>query len=128
VNTIARWLSKLGGKSRLKSFAAEQARVGAVVCNQRGLQIVPTDRIVGSVGRADDFDSGFRPKRLAGRRRVRGLRLLFEHELSLPPIQLYQIGEEYYVLDGHHRVAAARQIGRQFVDAEVVECPLPARG
>jgi ParB-like chromosome segregation protein Spo0J len=35
-------------------------------------------------------------------------------------VLLYRIGHEYYIADGHHRVAAARIAGQQDVDAEVV--------
>jgi len=39
----------------------------------------------------------------------------------LPAIDLYKLGTSYYVLDGHHRVAAARLIGQVELDARVVE-------
>jgi len=39
----------------------------------------------------------------------------------LPPVKLYKIGEVYFVVDGHHRVSAAKKAGAKFIDAEVVE-------
>jgi hypothetical protein len=52
--------------------------------------------------------------------------------LPLPPVELYKIKgprdqkgaapvSEYYVVDGHHRVAMARKLGQAFLDARVVE-------
>jgi hypothetical protein len=39
----------------------------------------------------------------------------------MPPISLFQIGEVYFVRDGHHRVSVARALGRTEIDAYVVE-------
>ena len=39
----------------------------------------------------------------------------------LPPISLYELLNDYYVLDGHHRVGAAREIGMTYLDADVVQ-------
>ncbi len=41
--------------------------------------------------------------------------------VTLPPIKLYQIKDEYYVLDGNHRVAAAKALGRDEIDACIME-------
>jgi nucleotide-binding universal stress UspA family protein len=47
------------------------------------------------------------------------VRTAMERHEALPPVDLYQIG--YYVLDGHHPVAAARMIGQLEIDANVVQ-------
>src|SRR3982074_3715593 len=39
----------------------------------------------------------------------------------LPPIGFYQVGEGYYVIDGHHRVSVARSLGRETINARVIE-------
>jgi hypothetical protein len=39
----------------------------------------------------------------------------------LPPIEVWAWHGEYYVLDGHHRVAAARAVGSDYISAHVVE-------
>ena len=44
---------------------------------------------------------------------------------ALPAIEVYALGEEYYVVDGHHRVAAARALGQLYLDALVHEFLLP---
>jgi hypothetical protein len=40
----------------------------------------------------------------------------------LPPVQLYKVGDVYFVKDGNHRVSVARERGVEFIDAEVIEC------
>jgi hypothetical protein len=40
---------------------------------------------------------------------------------SLPPVELYRVGEVHFVRDGHHRVSVARALGRRDIDAHVVE-------
>jgi ParB-like chromosome segregation protein Spo0J len=40
---------------------------------------------------------------------------------SFPPIEVYAWQGTYYVLDGHHRVAAARAAGSDFIDVHVIE-------
>jgi hypothetical protein len=39
----------------------------------------------------------------------------------MPPIDVYKVGELYFVRDGHHRVAVAREHRRELIDARVVE-------
>jgi hypothetical protein len=45
----------------------------------------------------------------------------------LPPVELNRLGEVYYVVDGHHRVAAVRSLGQLEIDAVVTEY-VPAAG
>jgi hypothetical protein len=42
-----------------------------------------------------------------------------------PPIDLYQVGQVYFVLDGNHRVSVARQRGHAAIEAYVWEFPTP---
>src|SRR5262245_17583478 len=82
-----------------------------------GVQIVPIDQIRGSEGRCEDFDCAFHPLReyieerwvSVARAQVRGI--------SLPPVELIQLGEVYFVRDGHHRISVAAALGQQEVDA-----------
>jgi hypothetical protein len=43
----------------------------------------------------------------------------------LPPVDLVQVGEDYFVEDGHNRVAAARQAGGVDIDADVTQLVVP---
>ena len=93
-------------------------RVGQV---DRGLQVVPLDAIVGTVDRAADFDRGFRPTTTRLRSRWERIAAAQRRGEPLPPVSLYQVGELYFVRDGHHRVSVAKSLGRTDIDAYVTE-------
>jgi ParB-like nuclease domain len=84
-----------------------------------GLREIPVDRIVGSVNRELDFDRNFKPRRGLSRGRLAGLRRAFSDGV-MPPISVFEVGGAYFVEDGHHRVAVARERGADFIDAEVI--------
>jgi hypothetical protein len=83
-----------------------------------GVREVPLDRIVGSLDRSADFGRDFRLRRSLSRSRMAGLRAAFP-DGDMPPIEVYEAGGLYFVSDGHHRVALARERGADFVDADV---------
>src|SRR3954470_10883871 len=93
-------------------------RVGQV---DRGLQLVPLDAIVGTVDRAVDFDRGFRPTSARLRSPWERIAAAQRRGEALPPISLFQVGELYFVRDGHHRVSVAKSLGRPDIDAYVPE-------
>jgi hypothetical protein len=39
---------------------------------------------------------------------------------ELPPIDVYKVDDNYYVIDGHHRVSVARSLGRPTINARVI--------
>jgi ParB-like chromosome segregation protein Spo0J len=39
----------------------------------------------------------------------------------MDPVDLYQCGGDYYVLDGHHRIAVARALGERWISAIITE-------
>jgi hypothetical protein len=47
-------------------------------------------------------------------------RALYQH-LPLPLVELYKVGDSYFVQDGHHRISVARAKGQDFIDAYVIE-------
>jgi hypothetical protein len=83
-----------------------------------GVRPIPVAHIIGSVDRMVDFDRLFRPRRAPLRSRVRALRQVFPDGV-IPAIEAYQVGGMYFVVDGHHRVALAHQLGMEYVDAAV---------
>ena len=87
----------------------------------RGLRDIPLDHIVGSVGRTTDFTRSFLPRMDSDDQRWANVRAAVEGHSGLPPIEVYQIGEAYFVLDGHHRVSVARQMGLTHLEAVVTE-------
>ncbi|GAC1484908.1 MAG: DUF4032 domain-containing protein [Candidatus Dormibacteria bacterium] len=89
-----------------------------------GVQEIPLDRLVGSAAapsKTGDFDPEFLP--INRRSRDRWLRIYREmvEGDELPPIDVYKVGDDYYVIDGHHRVSVARSLGRATINARVVE-------
>lgn len=85
-----------------------------------GLQEVEVDKIAGSVDRYDDFTRSFFPLQ-ADDERQRNINAALARGEVLPPVKLYKLGDVYFVVDGHHRVAAAKRAGVKFLDAEVEE-------
>jgi hypothetical protein len=83
-----------------------------------GLQEIAIDRIVGSVDRSADFRRDFRPQRRLSRSRLANLRAAFPDGV-MPAITVFEVGGAYFVEDGHHRVALARERGADYIDAEV---------
>jgi hypothetical protein len=83
-----------------------------------GVREIPIDRIVGSVDRSVDFDRFFRTSKRHLRRRLDALREAFG-DRPVPPITVYEAGGLYFVSDGHHRVALARQQGGAYIDGDV---------
>ena len=43
----------------------------------------------------------------------------------MPPIEVYQVGEAYFVADGNHRVSVAIQKGEKMIEASVCEYQAP---
>jgi len=104
-----------------KRFRDDQKSEEAYEAVDRGIRSVPLDKIVGSVGRYHDFDSHFRLRNFASTERLDGILQAMRQGKYLPPVKLYQIKEEYYVLDGNHRVAAAKALCREKIDARILE-------
>jgi hypothetical protein len=112
-----------GGKDygELKDYQQELARGRTVRRRQGGLRTVPVARVVGSVSKAASMDRRFRYKSGKVDERLRRLRLANRHAQAIfPPVDLYQINDEYYVVDGHHRLAVALENDQPEIDADVL--------
>lgn len=124
---------KIRDKSKqepLKGFYAESRARGYQDSVDRGIQAVVIDEVVGSVGRSLSFnrdfsirDPGHVSHALA---RVARIEEALERGEAVPPIELHKMDDEYYVLDGHHRIIAAKKQGQKFIDAHITEY-LPLR-
>jgi hypothetical protein len=87
-----------------------------------GLQTIELDSILGTVDRVHGgFDRQFRPTSARVRARWERIANAARRGESLPPISVYRIGDVHFVRDGHHRVSVARALGRDTIDAYVVE-------
>ena len=91
------------------------------------LKEVPLDKIVGSVGRYRDFNQAFLPRNEALFERWRRVDAAMNTMVGVPAVELYQVGELYFVRDGNHRVSVARARGDKMIEAYVtpVEAPFP---
>jgi uncharacterized ParB-like nuclease family protein/DNA-binding Lrp family transcriptional regulator len=107
--------------SEAKCFREDQECEGAFDHIDRGICSVPLEQIVGSVGRYHDFDSQFKIKDHVLPDRFISVKKAMREGKSLPPVKLYKIKDEYYVLDGNHRIAAAKELGRSDIMAKIVE-------
>jgi hypothetical protein len=83
-----------------------------------GVLPIPVERVVGSAGHTDEFDKDWLPRRPEVAERWMRLERAFP-DGEFPPIIVYQVGESFFVVDGHHRVALARQKGIEYIDAEI---------
>jgi CRP-like cAMP-binding protein len=95
---------------------------GAAGAVDRGLVSIPVEAIVGSIGRSQALRSDFLYRTgQAMTQRFYRVGDAMRAGKGLPPIEVYKLSSKYYVLDGHHRVAMARRLGQDFLDAHVVE-------
>lgn len=113
-------------RGNIEAFDTPKAKYGLTDSIDLGLRIVPVEDIVGSVNRWRDFDARFRMKNKTTIYRYRRIKQAVEQGEIMPPIVLYKVREKYYVVDGNHRVAVAKEVGQTYIDAEVIEFFPPA--
>lgn len=115
-------LARLRGQSStLLSYEEVRRIVGERSRVERGLREIPLDDIVGSVGRYGDFTRTFLPRSDTLRDRWARVKTVATDMGGWPPIEVYQLGENYFVIDGNHRVSVARQMGMSTIPAYVTE-------
>jgi hypothetical protein len=112
-------LSLLGGANRLMDLAEVEARCTIRARCYTGVRTVPVRRIVGSEGRSNDFDRNFCPLQDHSRGRWLRVAQAFQQGIALPPVSLIQVGDVYFVRDGHHRISVASAMGQMEIEAEV---------
>ncbi len=119
-------LARLTGKSNeLLSYdeVAQKLRLNAR--SERGVFDIPLNSIVGSVGRYSDFNRSFLPLMSNEQERERWARVKASIDdpngVGWPPIDVYKVGDVYFVLDGNHRVSVARKEGFTHIQAQVIE-------
>ncbi len=115
----ARMLLKDSGDLKALSFQEVVDALGLVDEASLGLRMIPVDRIVGSVDKVREFDPKFRPRSGRNRQRFERIAEAARRGEPLPPIDVYRIGEMYFVRDGHHRVAVHRALGLSTIEADV---------
>lgn len=99
-----------------------ELEAGGVACAQpcEKTQSVPITQILGSESRSGDFDRDFHPLQDRTRQRWLSVAVAREQGRSLPPVELIQVGQVYFVRDGHHRISVAHALGQQTIEARVL--------
>ncbi len=121
LSRLAHRLGRQGEVDLILPFDEVVAALGRTGERDLGLKVVDVDSILGTVDRRSGFDRSFRPTSARVRRRWERIADAARRGEPLPPVDLYRIGEVHFVRDGHHRVSVARSMGREQIDAHVVE-------
>jgi hypothetical protein len=116
----------LTGKSTSLARFPEQTPEKSPNRKLAGVKDIQVEQIVGTLNRHSDFDNKFRP--LKGHLRDRWVNVYLSLENGgWEPIVVHQIGDRYYIEDGHHRVSIARSLGMGFISARVWEYPVDGK-
>jgi hypothetical protein len=100
--------------------------LGLGMPTDEGTATIAVADVIGTVGRAKDFDGCFRPREAGMADRLRAIRMARPTMLD-EPIDVIRVDRGYFVLDGHKRVAIAHLEGREFIDARIQHAPTPYR-
>lgn len=120
--------TQITGKSnQLLPFDEVRGRLPLKGQHYIGLRQVPIDKIVGSQGRYLDFDRAFLPVQNRTRDRWISIDMAHYNQVALPAVDLFKMGDIYFVKDGNHRVSVARQRGQEFIDAFIIEIDVPVK-
>ncbi len=112
-----------GRAQRLRSIEPMLRAAGLEGRAFGGVKEIPVDKIAGSVApdvKTSDFDPAFLPINRRMRERWTRIYLAMVEGDELPPIDVYKVDDHYYVIDGHHRVSVARNLGRPMINARVI--------
>jgi hypothetical protein len=119
-STLSRIGATLAGRrSTLLSLAGAAGAMQISGQREGGAQAIAISRIRGSESRSNEFDAHFRPLASHTRSRWIGIAIASMLGRPLPPIEVIQLGDDYFVRDGHHRVSVARALGQAEIDARV---------
>lgn len=120
--TLREIVARLSGESaELLSFEEARQKLKAQVGPRKVLKEIPLNAIIGSVNRYQDFSRDFLPGKNIDEERWTNVELANYSMIGLPPIEVYQIDEVYFVSDGNHRVSVAKQLGSDQIQAYVTE-------
>lgn len=101
---------------RLDDIAAQ---ITITARHQPVAQTVRLDAIQGSLDKADEFDRDFYPAQERTESRWIRIATAMLRGEALPPVELIQVGDTHFVIDGHHRISAARALKLSHIDAIV---------
>ena len=103
---------------KLECFQRQYGHLKIKTRSYGGIKPIEIDKVIGTVGRCqrdEDFNE------LIKTERYKRIKQAVDNQEQMPAIEVYQVNEEYYIVDGHHRVIASKEIGRKFIDAKITE-------
>ncbi len=123
LETFAAWMS--GKSTNMLQYDEIRRNLPITETAAVHLEDIPLSAIVGSVSREADFSRQLFPLNENDNIRWAKVKQAFESPSGLPPIDVYQVGEVYFILDGHHRASVARQMGATYIQAYVRKVQTP---
>ncbi|MCA9939217.1 MAG: hypothetical protein KC418_11265 [Anaerolineales bacterium] len=117
-------VARLSGRDlQLLPFETIRAQLKQRNPMYRGIQQIPIRKIVGSVGRYREFNRGLQPLNDSLQARWVNVHSLATAAEGWPPIEVYQIGDVYFIKDGNHRASVAKAMGNETIEAHVWQFP-----
>ena len=113
----SRLWAKLTGKANNLRALSQRPTASS---RTKGTVVIPLEKIIGTEGRGEDFDADFHPLKTHNRERWISVYAARQMGVILPAVELVQVGDAYYVRDGHHRISVARAMGQLEIDARIV--------
>lgn len=115
-------MTRLTGRTNdLLSYDEVRQKLKARVSGKRELRDIPLNAIVGSVGRYTDFTRTFLPRVQGDQARWSNVMRAMQDQVGTPPIEVYQLGDVYFVLDGNHRVSVAHALDMSHIQAYITQ-------
>jgi hypothetical protein len=114
------WSALTGRPQRLFSLDEIAGACTGRADREVGTRTVPMRQVCGSENRAGDFDRDFNPLQDHNKARWLSVARARQRGRTLPPVVLIQVGDVYFVRDGHHRISVARALRQQTIEARVV--------
>ncbi|MBE7470961.1 MAG: hypothetical protein DPW09_30585 [Anaerolineae bacterium] len=116
------WSALTGRNRRLLDLAEIEANCTILASTFAGRQTVSLSQIRGTAtsARRYDFDADFRPLKSHSESRWQHIAAVRRRGVKLTPVALVQVGNTYFVEDGHHRISVAKAYGEQVIEAEVI--------
>ena len=109
-------------EDQLIDFSSVEPNLGHVSEIRRGVMAIPIKKIVGSIGRYRDFNQEFLPRSKRHDAKYVSILSAVQEGVELPPVQVYQVQDKFFVIDGHHRISVAKfEQKKEFIDAEIFE-------
>jgi nucleotide-binding universal stress UspA family protein len=103
------------------SFEEVRSQLHPIPSGIQKVENIPLDAIIGSVGRYSDYTRSYWPVADEDEQRWAKVKMAVNDMVGVPPIEVYQIGDAFFVRDGNHRVSVFREMGATHIQAHVIQ-------